>query len=129
MVKEIRIRKSALDSISDAVSNALSLFEKELPNERNILRSKLFNLRDLINSTQSLARYTHPEDFGSAQLTLPEAIKEKEEIERMINEITTASKETLIIKQNDLRALLSRLRKVVAMIERLSKVDDEKEDE
>lgn len=90
MVKEVPISKPLLDALVSEIQSLAGIFEKNLPNERQILQSRLYELKTLGRELIDVARIRHPELLGTKATSTTVNI-ELTEIEVLFNTLRTAN--------------------------------------
>lgn len=92
MVKEILISKASFDALIGAIQNLAGIFDRDLPNERNIIRTKLFEMKEIGREIIDVAKLRHPEMFGGPKYTLESVLSElkalNDEVARLSEPVT-----------------------------------------
>lgn len=96
MQNEIPIKNATIQVAIDAVGNALSVIEQGNPNALNIVKSKLFTIKDLLRDAVNSARALHPEIFKRS--TLDEILAEIKTLELSIADVKSKELDSEALK-------------------------------
>lgn len=118
MVKEITISKAMFDSLVGSIQNLAGIFERDLPNERNIIRSKLYEMKEIGRELVDIAKIRHPDQFGGPALTLEMISAEKETL------LTELQALGLIITPQEALVASKQIVKIRSRLVKLDKIRD-----